>query len=189
MLSVLAGTLVLSRDCASAISLPPELVQHGKGTLPFVLLRASISADVSDCSLEDVICSFSAPWVVVFHRLLEGFRLSFAAAEGCDTALDVPPAFFGEQSCHPCSWSLVWSWVSPALGAGGSTAGTVTVAADGTGALLTVRAPLGNVPAALPVPVLSWLPPCATALWLSMVFLSVPTEVLQCLRPDLLKGQ
>lgn len=37
---------VLSRDCASAITLPPELVQHGKGTLPFVFLRASISADV-----------------------------------------------------------------------------------------------------------------------------------------------
>lgn len=112
MLSVLAGTLVLSRDCASAISLPPELVQHGKGTLPFVLLRASISADVSDCSLEDVICSFSAPWVVVFHRLLEGFRLSFAAAEGCDTALDVPPAFFGEQSCHPlCGAGCPQRWV------------------------------------------------------------------------------
>lgn len=123
----------LCRDCASAISLPPELTQHGKGTLPFVFLPASISADVSHSSLEDVICSFPAPWAVVFHRLLEGFRLSFAAAEGCETALVVPPAFFGSRAAIPCVGLSV-----PSAGCWGSAAGTVSVAADGTGAMLAV---------------------------------------------------
>lgn len=98
VLAVLAGTLVLNRDCALAITLLPELIQQGKGTLPFVFLQASISADVWDGSLEDAnLFLFNSLDCCVPAQALGEFQALEATPlllrEGCETTLVLPPAF------------------------------------------------------------------------------------------------